>query len=222
MAETCWLGEVGEPITIPINHTNNPSDRIQRAIDGWIQQAGKHYVDYWSNTEDYVNCPEGDLLLPIDRWHCKITGGLCPIQARVPLSSKAGFMKGCNIEIASGEYSKTPTEYKEGIWQAVKNERYSGGHHKVGRRPCVFCREKERKYYLHFPWEMTELYTHFDDYENPRTSRDLVIEGITYKIGQNICAQCFLELDQDYPNIDFSEYGLDFGRYQSAKYSFSY
>lgn len=221
-AETCWLGEVGESLRIPIQNTNDPVDRIQRTINNWVQEVGTHYVDHWSNTEDYVTCPEGDVLLPIDRWHCKITGELCPIQARVPLQSKENFIDGCNIETASEEYEKDPDGYKEGIWQAVNNEKYLGGHHKVGRRPCVFCSEKERQHYLHFPWEMTELYTHFEDYEEARISRDLVIEDLAYKIGHNICTPCFLGLDETYSNVDLSEYGLDLEQYQGAEYSFSY
>jgi len=56
---------------------------------------------------------------------------------------------------------------------------------------------------------MTRLTDHLSDYEDARSSVELVQEGIAYKLGNAICSTCFVSLEESHPSVDFSEYGLD-------------
>ena len=67
---------------------------------------------------------------------------------------------------------------------------------------------------------MTRLTDHISDYESASTSVELVRQGIAGKLGGAICSTCFVSLDESYPSVDFSEYGLSLDVYETVEYTF--
>jgi len=184
------------------------------------------YVNWFSHGEDWVNCPEGRAKVPADIWYCKITDDVCPIQAQVRTGDKESFLQGCNLddyeEKTQSKRGKSTEDHKEGLWHAVSSGKYQGHHHDPGTIPCFMCDESELREEYHFPWEVTRLSNHIEDYESARTSKELLFteDNIGYNLSNPICATCFTSLNNKYPNIKFSSYGLNLSDYISVEYSY--
>ena len=117
-----------------------------------IDFEGRPWIDYWKGSNGNINCPEGAVKLPIDMWHCKLTGEVCYLQANIKIDDKQGFLNGCHAE----------SDRKEKIFSTIENEKYDGFHHVPGRRLCVACEHKGGKkesFYYHYHWEFAELDT---------------------------------------------------------------
>lgn len=206
---------------ISLDDEADPMQTVRTVIDAWTEEYGREWIDHFANTETTVTCQEGDLVLPVDRWDCKITGEVCPIQAQVPLDDKEQFLRGCNIETAPDELEDPPQEYKEKLWGAIHREQFTGEHHQASRYACVRCEEKDEQEYLHFPWALTRLADHLE-YDQARTDHDFVRSGLATQLAWPICTECFLAFPDDIPLIDFESYGLDFTSYRAVEYALDY
>lgn len=214
-----WPENVNPRPKIHLKGEEEPEELIQEVIQEWAEEFGRHWIDDFANTENYVICQEGDLQLPIDRWNCKITGERCPIQARIPLNNKEGFLMGCNIE-TSPEEIDDPQEYKEGLWGAIMQGKFSGEHHQTSRHKCIRCEQLDKKHPLHFPWAVTHLAAHLD-YDRAREDPDFVFSGVAHQMLWSMCTDCFLSLPEE-TDLDFEKYGLDFSSYIGIEYSLDY
>lgn len=121
-------------------------------------------------TTNKVTCPFATLEQPIDSWYCKVTQNSCPIFARINLDDKDTFYDYCNVEeyeeSLQKKHGKSPEEFKDGIWNAVSQEKYAGHHHGVGQWLCTHCEENKSwrdRYY--FPWELTYIEDHINESE---------------------------------------------------------
>lgn len=216
-----WLDRVSPTPRISLEEAANPRGKISYVIDVWTEEFGRDWIDHFANAETTVTCQEGDLVLPVDTWHCKITGDMCPLQAQIPLDDKEQFFQGCNIEKAPDEINDSPQEYKEKLWDTVQREQFTGEHHKASRYACVRCQQKGKHEYLHFPWALTRLADHLE-YDKARADHDFVRANLATQLAWPICAECFLVLPDDAPPIDFESYGLDFKSYRAVEYVLDY
>jgi hypothetical protein len=222
--KTHWLERAGPQLVLDIDDAELLDEEIENTIEQYIADTGIHYVDEFASGGDWVTCQFGRVEVPIDSWHCKITGTNCPIQAKIDLTDKERFLHGCNIEASEetvqAKYDRSPEEFKEDIWDTVTGGDYEGHHHHPGTAPCSFCEDANRRDSYYLPWEMTRLTDHLGDYEDARSSVELVQEGIAYKLGNAICSTCFVSLEESYPSVDFSEYALDLNTYDTVEYAF--
>lgn len=223
-ARTHWSERAGPELSFVIGEANEFETRARKVIEEYVASTGIHYLDEFSQGGDWVTCPFAKVTVPIDRWDCKITNQRCPIQSKIDLTSKERFFAGCNVETAEetleSKHNQSAKEFKENIWKTVSEGDYQGYHHHPGTAPCSFCDGHIRDAY-HLPWEMTRIYKHMTDEELARTSIELVKAGIAYKLGNAICAGCFMSLEETYPDIDFSIYGLDLEDYNAIEYRYS-
>ncbi|WP_336337422.1 hypothetical protein [Haloarcula brevis] len=222
--QTHWLERAGPKLILDIDDISTLDREIENTIEQYIANTGIHYVDDFAGGNNWVTCQFGRIEVPIDRWHCKITGDNCPIQAKIDLTDKQRFLQGCNIETCEGavkkRYDRNANEFKEDIWSTVTDGDYEGHHHHPGTAPCSFCEDDNLRDTYHLPWEMTRLTDHISDYETARTSVELLQEGVAYKLGNAICSTCFVSLEDSYPEIDLSEYGIDLNEYDTVEYTF--
>lgn len=222
-----WRGRVPRPP--PFNTKVVDSETpIEDIIEEWLEQYGRQWINEFTGSGSDVNCPKGTLVsgdvdpdVPTtatpDVWYCKVTGETCPIQALIPVDDEAAFINGCNIEGAAEELDRPPERYKKDLHQAVRDGKFTGEHHMMGRVGCWRCQQKRVREDLHDPWALTELHSHLDE---ETTERKITFRqaGIESWVGHPICAECFLELPDSFPGIEFSEWGLDFGRYRAVPY----
>lgn len=128
-------------------------------------------------------CPEGTLELPIDIWHCKLTGTACPIQAEIDPGDWASFHSHC---LAS-------SERQAGIQQAIETGKYDGFHHMPGKWLCPTCKparsgNPNRQY--HFEWELLPLRP-FVPYEEHRLRIELLKRHIPMTaLSGHLCRDC--------------------------------
>lgn len=222
--KTHWLERAGPKLVLDIGDAEVLDERMEKTIEQYITEIGIHYVDNFAGGEDWVNCQFGRVEVPIDSWHCKITKTNCPIQAQIELTDKERFLQGCNLETCEetvqAKYDRSSEEFKGDIWSTVTDGDYGGYHHHPGTAPCSFCEEDDFRDTYYLPWEMTRISDHISDYESASTSVELVREGIASRLGGAICSTCFVSLDESYPSVDFSEYGLSLGVYDTIEYTF--
>jgi hypothetical protein len=223
-AKTCWTDRAGPELQFEVPESGALDSIAEEAITNYVESQGIEYLNQFSHGDGWVNCPEGRAKVPADVWHCKITDEPCPIQAQIELDDKELFFDGCNLEDhekkVRGKHGKSPQEHKKGIWGAVTSGDYRGHHHDPGSVPCSFCDEGKFREEYYFPWEVTRLSDHVDDYESARTSRELVISDLAYDLKNTICADCFISLSESYPGIEFQSYGIDPSRYYAVEYSY--
>jgi len=222
-----WRG--GIPQLQPFNMEAIDSETpIKSVMQEWIEQYGRRWVKEFTGSGNKVNCPDGTLVpgdvdpdVPTtatpDLWYCKITGETCPIQALIPTDDKAAFINGCNVERASEELDRPPEQYKKGLFQAVREGKFTGEHHMMAREPCWRCQQKQAREDLHDPWALTDLHTHLDEETTERKIR-FRRAGLESWVGHAICAECFLALPESFPDIEFEKWGIDFDRYRTVPY----
>lgn len=221
---THWLERAGPELLFDVENADEFEGESQNAIEEYVASIGVHYLDEFSQGADWVTCPFARVEVPIDSWECKITKRRCPIQSKIDLASKERFYRGCNVETAEetikAKHGQSAQEFKENIWTTVTEGDYEGYHHHPGTAPCSFCEGHIRDAY-HLPWEMTRISEHLSDEEEARTSVELVKTGLAYKLGNAICANCFMSLEESYPKIDFNSYGLCFDGFRAVEYRYS-
>jgi len=127
------------------------TEDLRKQLILFNETQAKKYLSGWKGTTETINCPEGFVTLPVDFWKCKINRELCSIQCQVYIKDKEKFLAGCRV----------PKEKKEEIFNTVKNLKYEGFHHILGRYLCSLCSGKEYERY-HYPWELTSLDKFFD------------------------------------------------------------
>lgn len=222
-----WRGRVPCPPPFDIT-TVNAESPIKSVIGEWIEHYGRQWVQEFTGSGDHVTCPDGTLVpsdvdpqVPTtatpDLWYCKRTGRVCPIQALIPTDDEAAFMNSCNVEYAAEELDRSPEQYKRDIFQAVRDGKYTGEHHMAGREPCWRCQQNEAIEDVHDPWALTDLHSHLEDGTIDRKKK-FRRAGLESWVGNAICAECFLELPESFPQIEFTEWGLDFERFRSVPY----
>lgn len=225
-AKTCWLDRFGPERTFDIPESEELTSVAERVIRNYIESQAIHYINWFSHGDDWVNCQEGRAKVPADIWYCKITDDVCPIQAKINVTDKDGFFQGCNLtdheEKVRSKRGKGPEEYKDGLWSAVHSGEYRGHHHDPGTVPCFTCDHSKIREEYHFPWEVTRLSDHINDYESARKSNELHFtdDNIAYNLSNPICANCFTSLEDSYPDVEFQSYGLDFSNYLLVEYSY--
>jgi len=126
-----------------------------------------------------MDCPFGKLVEPVDLWHCKITGKLCPIQADVDPPDFSKF----------DEYCEAPAERLGGIKKAIRSGEYQGFHHLSGRYLCPTCKpSKVWKYFYEH-----ELFA-LDDYVDVATievRKRMIRRGVSLAAASSdICRHC--------------------------------
>lgn len=201
---------------------------IESVIEEWLERYGRQWVNEFTGSDEKVNCPDGTLVpgdidpdVPTtatpDMWYCKITGETCPIQALIPTDDEAAFINGCNVENAAEELDRPSKRYKKDLFQAVWSGKFTGEHHMMGREGCWRCQQKRVREDLHDPWALTELYSHLGE-ETMERKIAFRQAGLESWVGHPICAECFIELPDSFPDIEFSEWGVDFDRYRTVPY----
>ncbi|WP_144049948.1 hypothetical protein [Halorubrum sp. C191] len=226
-----WRGQVPCPPKFDIRDIDADSP-IEYVIGDWIEQYGRRWIDEFTGSANRVNCPDGTLTpgnverqtpttATPDTWYCKITGEPCPIQALVPTDNKEAFIRGCNVEEAAEELDRPPEQYKEGLFQAVRKGKFTGEHHMAGREPCWQCQQKQAVEDVHDPWALTALHLHLDEETIDRKKR-FRRAGLESWVGHPICAECFLELPDLFPDVEFSKWGLDLEPYRAVPYRLNF
>ena len=223
-ASTCWLNRAGKELSFEVQESAELNAVAERAVRNYVESHAMEYIDWFSQGDDWVNCQEGRAKVPADVWHCKITEEPCPIQAQIRLGDEESFFKDCNLDNhenkVKSKREKSPEEYKEGLWGAISSGKYRGYHHDPGSIPCFSCDQSKHREEYHFPWEATQILDHIDNYESARTSKELLFNDIATNLANPICANCFISLENMYPEIDFKSYGLDLSDYYSVEYSY--
>ena len=223
-ARTCWLDQAGPELEFNVGESEKLNSVAEKAIRDYIEAQAVEYINLFSHGDDWVNCQEGRTKVPADVWHCKITEKVCPIQAHINLNDKEAFFQGCNLDNHEQKvrecYDKSPEEYKKGLWGAINKGEYRGHHHDPGSMPCFSCDRSTHREEYHFPWELTRLSDHIDDYKSARTSEELIFSDIAYNLSNPICARCITSLEESHPEICFQSYGLELSDYFSVKYSY--
>jgi hypothetical protein len=102
---------------------------IKNALQEFLDMDGIEYVSNFYGGDDWVNCPDGEVLLPIDIWHCKFSKKPCTLQARIYFDGHSRFLEKCSA----------PEKNKHGIYKAAIEGRYKGFHHLPGRHLCPMC-----------------------------------------------------------------------------------
>lgn len=125
---------------------------LQDALDEFLSTEAAPWLEtlQYARAEDTPNCPEGSIKLPIDLWYCKLVREVCPIQAQVFLDDRTAFLEGCLAD----------EERKVSIYEALREGKYGGFHHVVGRGPCTDCeveRGSDRSSTYYYPWELSRL-----------------------------------------------------------------
>jgi len=206
----------------------NADNPIQSVIQDWVDLYGRSWVEKFARGEDRVNCPEGTLTpgdvdpsVPTthtpDIWYCKHTGDACPIQAEIRTDDKQEFIDGCNVDEADEELDRPARQFKEDIFGAVRDEEFTGVHHMLARVGCWHCQQEQARDDLHDPWALTTLYSHIGDGTLKR-KKAFRKAGLERWVGNPICAECFLDLPEIFPEINFSDWGVDIKQYTTVPY----
>jgi len=222
-----WREKVPRPPPFDVRAIDSDTP-IESFLQEWIEQFGRQWVNEFTGSGSNVNCPDGTLVpdgvdpdIPTtatpDLWYCKITGDICPIQAQVPTDDEAAFINGCNVERAAEKLDRLPKQYKKGLFQAVLHGKFTGEHHMAGREGCWHCQQQGAREDVHDPWTLTAIYKHLGEATKDR-KRTFRRAGLESWIGHPICAECFMDLPESFPDIEFSEWGLNFDRYQIVAY----
>lgn len=201
---------------------------IEYVVQEWLEEYGRRWVKEFTGSNDKVNCPDGTLVpgnvdpdVPTtatpDIWYCKITGETCPIQALIPTNDEEGFILGCTVERAAEELDRPPRRYKKDLFQAVREGKFTGVHHMMAREPCWRCQQNRVREDLHDPWALTDLASRLGEETKERKIRFRQV-GLESWVGNSICAECFLEIPDEFPEIQFGEWGIDFDRYITVPY----
>lgn len=158
-------------------------ENIALQARAWLQQGKQP-------GPDITNCPEGAIRLPIDRWECKLTKEVCPIQAQVFLDDRDRFVRHC----------QAPKARKEQIFDSVAGGAYNGFHHVPGRYLCPSCKHEGKKmsFRYHYPWELTLLRAYYPfvyerDWPHVRAKLRNTRHGLTL-VSSALCATHCKEL----------------------------
>ncbi len=163
---------------------------LKEKLDNLLKTKCREYVNNFKGSsysdDGKINCPEGFVLLPIDAWHCKHDKEICALQALIDPRDKDSFVKHCQAD------------NKESIFEAIKQQAYTGFHHVPGRYLCPSCdcllKQSQQNFKYHYPWEMYPLWEciNFEDQTVIRTMHNLNIPlSLKYT---KVCASCFLKL----------------------------
>ncbi len=177
--------------------------RLAEYFDKHLVKTLGKWIDFWKNMgeENACNCPEGYIELPIDLWKCKYNKNSCNLQARVDISDRNAFFKGCTATI----------KQKEGIFTAIKNGKYDGFHHVPGRNLCVMCEQNPKKsvsHQYHYEIEMQfieDLISETEDDFLRIIAKSKYPRAIKYCA---ICTECTLEILADLFPIHLPKYQM--------------
>lgn len=205
-AKTSWLDEQFIPnLSLLGNNKNDTLEKFKCVIDVNIKHFATKYTQSLSQHEDYINCPDLKLELPIDSFYCKHNDLPCPIQGQISKTNKEKFFKACNID-----------NRKEGIWNAISQGKYQGFHHMPGKYLCPSCEERNSKKNIYknyyYPWELCLISESLNlDYDElKRKIREKKLNGNV--LFSSFCTSCSIEI------LSKLEYNKDFEIYETEFY----
>jgi len=180
-----WVAKCASAnIQVESNSKDEALSKIEKEFKQFLTYEGSSYISRWKGNHVIVNCPEGQLLLPVDIWKCKLNGETCPTQAQVFLNQEDKFRYKC----AANE------KKKEQILSLIKAGNYDGFHHVIGREKCVLCPDGKEYFKYHYPWEINGLYQYFDVLND-----DFRVHFLKSGINLNaysggLCPLCFIDV----------------------------
>lgn len=169
------------------NTEDECNELLRKKLDHFLATEGRRWVEHFkgdlsTDGTNIVNCPDGFILLPLDAWHCKHDKESCGLA--IDISDEDRFLAHCR------------SEKKIGILQSVKNKKYDGFHHVLGRYLCPLCDEKlsdkAQNFKYHYPWELYPLWECID-FDTEEAFWVFQESKLPRSIGfSKVCADCFV------------------------------